>query len=216
MKVTFIHAADLHLGTPFRGMGKTQSWLRDRLVWAGFQAFRSLVNLAREADFLLLAGDVLEVDYPHLRAQLELVKGLKALSREGVRTFMVAGNHDPFPVWKDVSLPQGVSLFSPRGEVEEVVLDGGRVSISGISHGEKRVKENLVRRLVPGEGDLRLALIHAYLQGQEGHDPYAPCSWGDFVAKGRRFDYWALGHIHKREEVLEDPWVVYPGNIQGR
>ena len=204
----------MHLGTPFKGLGKTCPWLRERLVRAGFQAFNSLVDLARESDFLLLAGDVLEWDYPHLRAQLELSRGLKTLSREGVRVFIVAGNHDPFPLWKDVALPKGVHLFSPQGEVEEMNLEGGKVGVSGISHGKKAVRENLVTSLIPGDGDLRVALVHAYLQGQEGHDPYAPCSLGDMMS--RDFHYWALGHIHAREVVMEDPWVVYPGNIQGR
>lgn len=213
MEVTFVHAADLHLGTPFKGLGKTQPWLKERLVTASFQAFKALVDLARDSDFLLMAGDILEVDYPHLRAQLELAKGLKILSREGVRVFMVAGNHDPYPFWRGVNLPPGVHLFPPQGGVEEMVLGGTRVSVSGVSHGEKRVRENLVRRLVPGGGDLRLALIHAYLQGQEGHDPYAPCALGDLVS--RNFHYWALGHIHRRQEVMEDPWVIYPGNILG-
>ncbi|RLD99884.1 MAG: DNA repair exonuclease [Aquificota bacterium] len=214
MKVTFIHAADLHLGTPFKGLGEVSPWLKKRLIWANFEAFRRLVDLAREADMLLLAGDLLEVGLPHLRARLELVRALGALAGEGVRVFLVAGNHDPYPFWREVSLPMGVHLFSPQGEAVEVTLGGSRVGISGISHGGKSVKENLVLRLVPVEGDLRLALLHAYLQGQEGHDPYAPCSLGDLVS--RDFNYWALGHIHKRQVVMEDPWVVYPGNLQGR
>ncbi len=214
MEVTFIHAADLHLGTPFKGVGDVSPWLRERLIQAGFQALDRLVALARESDLLLLTGDLLEVDYPHLRAQLELVRALDILAREGVAVFMVAGNHDPYPLWQGVALPKGVRLFSPQGGVEDLALGGGRVSVSGVSHGDRRVRENLVRRLVPGGGDLRLALVHAYLQGQEGHDPYAPCSLGDLL--DRDFHYWALGHIHKRQVVMEEPWVVYPGNVQGR
>ncbi len=214
MGATFIHAADLHLGTPFRGLGEVSPGLRKRLIWASFEAFRRLVDVAREADLLLLAGDVLETGLPHLRARLELVKALKSLSQEGVRVFLVAGNHDPFPFWQDLSLPSGVTLFSPQGGVEKVTLGDERVSVSGISHGDRRVRENLAHRLVPRGGDLRLALVHAFLQGQEGHDPYAPCSLGDLVS--RNFHYWALGHIHKGQVVLEDPWVVYPGNLQGR
>ena len=32
----------------------------------------------------------------------------------------------------------------------------------------------------------------------------------------KQFDYWALGHIHKRTILSEDPPIIYPGNIQGR
>ncbi len=214
MKVTFIHAADLHLGTPFKGLGEVSPWLRKRLIWANFEAFRRLASLAREADMLLLAGDLLETGLPHLRARLELVRAFEALAGEGTRVFLVAGNHDPYSFWRTISLPAGVYLFSPQGETVEVILGGSRVSISGISHGGKGVRENLVFRMAPAEGDLRLALLHAYLQGQEGHDPYAPCSLGDLVS--RDFNYWALGHVHGVQVVMEDPWVVYPGNLQGR
>ena len=30
------------------------------------------------------------------------------------------------------------------------------------------------------------------------------------------FDYWALGHIHKRTILSENPPIIYPGNIQGQ
>ena len=30
------------------------------------------------------------------------------------------------------------------------------------------------------------------------------------------YDYWALGHVHHREIVRELPWIVFPGNTQGR
>ena len=41
-----------------------------------------------------------------------------------------------------------------------------------------------------------------------------PCSIDDLCSKG--YQYWALGHIHKQEFVSEDPWIVFPGCIQGR
>ncbi len=214
MRITLLHAADLHLGTPFKGVGEVSPWLRMRLVESSFEALRRLVDLARESDMLLLAGDLLETGLPHLRARLELIKALNILSAEGVRVFIVAGNHDPYPSWEGVSFPQGVYFFTPHGEKVEVSLGGHKVSVSGISHGGKEVRDNLVHRLPSGDGDLRLALIHAYLQGQEGHDPYAPCLLDDLLS--RDFNYWALGHIHKAQVMREDPWVVYPGNLQGR
>jgi len=214
LRVTFLHAADLHLGTPFKGVGEASPWLRMRLIESSFEALRRLVDLAKESDMLLLAGDLLETGLPHLRARLELIKALDVLTAVGVRVFMVAGNHDPYPSWEGVSLPQGVHLFTPDGEEVEVSLGGHRVSVSGISHGAREVKDNLVHRIPPGKGDLRLTLIHAYLQGLEGHDPYAPCALGDLVS--RDFHYWAMGHIHRGQVMMEDPWVVYPGNLQGR
>jgi exonuclease SbcD len=57
-------------------------------------------------------------------------------------------------------------------------------------------------------------MLHTSLTGAAGHDPYAPCSIADLTRTG--FDYWALGHIHKRQVHAKKPWVVMPGNPQGR
>ena len=50
--------------------------------------------------------------------------------------------------------------------------------------------------------------------GREGHDRYAPCSIEGLKAK--EYDYWALGHIHIREVLSEQPIIAFSGNIQGR
>src|SRR5581483_182460 len=59
-----------------------------------------------------------------------------------------------------------------------------------------------------------IGLLHTGINGREGHEPYAPCSIDGLVAKG--YDYWALGHIHKREILYENTPIVFPGNLQGR
>jgi DNA repair exonuclease SbcCD nuclease subunit len=56
--------------------------------------------------------------------------------------------------------------------------------------------------------------LHTALEGREGHATYAPCRLSALVDRG--YDYWALGHVHAHELVHRDPWVVYPGNLQGR
>ena len=34
--------------------------------------------------------------------------------------------------------------------------------------------------------------------------------------KNKGYQYWALGHVHNRQILCTDPYIVYPGNIQGR
>jgi DNA repair exonuclease SbcCD nuclease subunit len=75
--------------------------------------------------------------------------------------------------------------------------------------------ENLVPRYPkPIKGLMNIGLLHTNATGSLDHDSYAPCSVNELVAKG--YDYWGLGHIHKREVLHEGPYVVYPGNTQGR
>lgn len=57
-------------------------------------------------------------------------------------------------------------------------------------------------------------ILHTAATGREGHEPYAPCSVEGLLSK--EYDYWALGHVHRREILYENPWMVFPGNIQGR
>ena len=59
-----------------------------------------------------------------------------------------------------------------------------------------------------------IGLLHTSLDGRPGHADYAPCSVEGLRSKG--YAYWALGHVHQREEVSHEPWIAYPGNVQGR
>ena len=77
------------------------------------------------------------------------------------------------------------------------------------------IRENLaVNYPQAKEGFYNIGVLHTGATGREGHELYAPCKIQDLASKG--YDYWALGHIHKREILLDSPLILYPGNIQGR
>ncbi|MGH6852315.1 MAG: metallophosphoesterase family protein, partial [Methylocella sp.] len=59
-----------------------------------------------------------------------------------------------------------------------------------------------------------IGLLHTACGGSEGHALYAPCTVAQLVNHG--YQYWALGHIHTRQELSTAPYIVYPGNLQGR
>jgi DNA repair exonuclease SbcCD nuclease subunit len=65
----------------------------------------------------------------------------------------------------------------------------------------------------PVAGWFNIGVLHTAC-GRAGHENYAPCTETDLGARG--YDYWALGHVHAFEIVSRDPWIVYPGNLQGR
>ena len=66
----------------------------------------------------------------------------------------------------------------------------------------------------PAPNRFNLGLLHTAATGRPDHASYAPCTVDQLAAHG--YDYWALGHVHTREELLRDPWIVFPGNLQGR
>jgi DNA repair exonuclease SbcCD nuclease subunit len=221
VRFRFVHAADLHLDTPFDGIGQTNPAIAERLRDASLEAFDALVQLTvdREAAFLLLAGDIYDGVERGVRAQLRFLRGLECLAAHGIRVLIVHGNHDPIQGWSAIRhWPEGVTLFGAHGVATSVVARGGDrlATIYGISFGKQEVTENLSRlyRREPGPG-LHVGLLHCNVGHCGEHAAYAPCSVDDLVAAG--MDYWAIGHVHRRQFLRQGkPWIVYPGNLQGR
>ncbi len=220
MAFRFVHAADLHLDSPFRSVGAEGAWF-ERFQRSTFDAFARIVQLCldEEVRLLLLAGDLFDSQDRSVRARLGLKRGLERLDAAGIRTFIVHGNHDPLAAEvKGLVLPASVKVFG--GEWEEVIVpdaNGGPLCrVQGISYAEERVTENLSRRFRRQGPEYTIGLLHANLGGARGHAGYAPCSQADLSASG--LDYWALGHVHTRaEHVLPSgARAVYPGNPQGR
>ncbi len=219
----FLHAADLHLDSPFRGLGRAAPWLRPVLQDASLTAFSRLMDLAvDEAVHLVVwAGDVFDHTAPSLRAQLALRDGIARLGEHGIPVLWAHGNHDPFHALAvDITWPDNLTRFPP-GRVGRVAVpdpdDPSRTlcAVYGISYPDARVVESYAALFErDDEAPWAMAVLHGNVGGQPGHDNYAPARLADLTARG--FDYWALGHIHHRAVLSEAPWVVYPGNLQGR
>lgn len=217
----FLHAADLHLDTQPDGLHGYPDHVADSLRDASLGAFERLVDVAieRQVAFCLFAGDIYDGAERGLRAELAFRSGLIRLAEHGIRSFIVHGNHDPLETgWVTVrDWPDEVTVFAP-GDPQTVrfEVDGTTVAVHGVSYATRATTENLaVRFSTDADADLNIGLLHANVGARAGHDPYAPCSVAELQATG--IGYWALGHIHTRETVHErDPWVVYPGNLQGR
>ncbi|MFT5442658.1 MAG: exonuclease SbcD [Myxococcota bacterium] len=218
----YIHAADLHLDTPFQGLRKTAPDVHAQLLNASLVAWDALVELALErgAQFMLLAGDLYDGAERGVRAQLRFRSGVRKLSAAGIEVFIVHGNHDPLEQgWSAIGeWPEGVTVF-PSGQVTSAqVARGGETiaTVHGRSYAKRETRENLsidFRRT--SESGLHIGLLHCNVGGAPGHENYSPCSVEDLAAAD--MDYWALGHVHKHAVIKDgDPWVVYPGNLQGR
>ena len=220
MRIRFVHAADLHLDSPFTGLkAAAPENVAKALVKATFDAYDNIIDLcvSEEVDALLVAGDVYDGADRSLRAQLQFVEGLKKLDNAGVRSFVCHGNHDPSDGWEArLNYPAGCHCFGPEWEAVPVSDDPNSVVIHGISYPKRVVTENLALRLGRVDhGPFSIGLLHANVSNDPNHAAYAPCSLDDLAQSG--VDYWALGHVHTRQVLSErNPAVVYPGNPQGR
>ena len=222
MPLRFAHLADLHLDSPFRGVGALGGRLQTALTEASLQAWDRAVDicLAEGVDFVLLAGDVYEQAEAGVRAQLRFLRGLERLSAAGVPVFVVHGNHDPQGGrWPAVrAWPDGVTVFGSSAVETVPVERGGRVLalVHGLSYPERHVTENLALRFRRLEDPVyQVGLLHASVGDHPEHGRYAPCSLDDLRRSG--LDYWALGHVHTREVLSAAfPCAAYPGNLQAR
>lgn len=225
---SFIHAADLHLDSPFRGFTridygdeKTVDNVLGQLRDCTFGALDNIVDacISHRVDFLVLAGDVYDLADRSLRAQLRLRASFERLAGAGIPALVAYGNHDHDEGFRAVlDWPDNVHFFA-AGEVEArpVIARGREVArVYGISYPGRDVTDNYAALFKREPGTpFAVAVLHCNVGGNVEHANYAPCSLEQLAGAG--FDYWALGHVHNRAVLRErGPWVVYPGNPQGR
>ena len=212
----FIHAADLHLDSPFRGLTEVAPTLQTLLRDATLQAFDNIVDLClkRHVDFLLIAGDVYDARDRSLRAVTRLRRSFERLG--STPAFLCHGNHDPWD--GTLSWPANVCVFGTESvEAKPVFRDGQEIArVYGISYPTEKIVENLALKFRrDADAPWAIGLLHANVGGNPNHGNYAPCQLDDLKQSG--LDYWALGHVHTRQVLHErDPVIVYPGNPQGR
>ncbi|WP_405110791.1 DNA repair exonuclease [Paenibacillus sp. FSL K6-1217] len=219
----FLHAADLHLDSRFAGLSHLPQGIRSYLRESTFAALGRLVGVAvaQRVDFVVISGDVYDVSDASLQGQLRFREALEELGRHGIQVFLIHGNHDPLDGPRlSAAPPEHVTVFG-GSEPERVTVrrrsDGAEIAVvSGISYPTSKVTENTALRFSrqPGSSLFHIGLLHGNVDGDLQHETYSPCTRKDLI--GRGYDYWALGHIHKRSTLHAHPPIVYPGNIQGR
>ncbi|MCY1057146.1 DNA repair exonuclease [Nannocystis sp. SCPEA4] len=212
-----IHAADLHIDSPLRGLGRIEGAPVDDIRLATRRAFSRLVDtcLEDQAALLILAGDVFDGEWRDFNTGLFFVRELARLRDVGTRVVMVRGNHDAESVLaRHIPLPEHVHTF-PVEAAGTLELPELGLAVHGQSYGNRSVEDNLAEFYPERRRDLvNIGVLHTNAIGAAEHSNYAPCTVQQLVR--RNYDYWALGHVHKRSILHSDPWVVYPGNLQGR
>ena len=212
-----VHAADLHIDSPLRGVGRIEGVDAGLLRRATRRAFERLIDLCVEegAGLLLLAGDLFDGSWKDANSGVFLLRQLRRLRASRTRVVLIEGNHDAASrMLRHLRWAEHVHLL-PHDKPRSLHFDDLGVVVHGQGFPRREVRENLAAGYPRREESLfNIGLLHTNATGSEEHDPYAPCSVAQLARHG--YDYWALGHIHKGEILHEDPWIVYPGNLQGR
>lgn len=215
----FIHAADLHIDSPLRGLEAYDGAPLEQLRGATRVAFQNLIRLALDeaVDFLVIAGDLFDGRWQDMRTGLWTAAQFRELARAGIRVFLLQGNHDAANrMGSAITWPENVHVFSVR-KAETIRIEGLQVALHGRGFAQETVVDDLAADYPEAiEGCFNIGVLHTSLSGSSDHDTYAPTSLATLINRG--YDYWALGHIHARSEqpLSSDPYVAYCGNLQGR
>jgi len=222
-KFSFVHTADLHLDSTFKGISEINERISSELRNATFNTFNKIIDLCinRQVDFLLIAGDIYDGADRSLRAQLRFLDGMKRLSKARIAVYIAHGNHDPLSGWSaNLDWPDNAHIFNGKN-VEKFLFEKDEKEIAqiyGISFQKRDIKTNLTYefpKFTEAKKNLfTIGVLHCNVGNNTGHEPYAPCTLGDLII--HNFDYWALGHVHNKNILNgENPLIVYPGNTQG-
>ena len=213
----FIHSADIHLDSPLSGLARYEGAPVEQMQQATRRAFTNMIDLAcnEVVDFVLLAGDLYDVDWKDYNTGLFFHQQMSRLREANIPVFIILGNHDAGnTITRQLHLPDNVIEFSQR-HPETKILEHLGVAIHGQSFASKAVTDDLSAAYPNAIADyFNIGLLHTSLTGCKGHANYAPSTMPGLLSHG--YDYWALGHVHKREILHEKPWVVFSGNLQGR
>ena len=213
----FIHCADVHLDTPLQGLAQYPGAPVSEIRNATRRAFEKILDAAvtERVDFLIIAGDLYDTGLKSFESALFFNKQMARLKDAGIDVYLIYGNHDAASkLIKQLRPPCNVHIFR-ASEPQTFTNDELRVAIHGQSFATPEVIEDLAAKYPsPVPGFFNIGVLHTNLAGISEHANYAPCTIETLKNKG--YQYWALGHVHNRQILCTDPYIVYPGNIQGR
>ncbi|WP_283678296.1 DNA repair exonuclease [Lentilactobacillus sp. Marseille-Q4993] len=221
----FIHAADIHLDSPFSGLlaGDTlPAELTKKITDSTFDSFKNVVNTAIDdrVDFVLLAGDLFDRNEKSVSAAAFLTDQLNRLNDANIKVFIIFGNHDYLSMNQDSSslgYPDNVYVFPNDVTTTQFTLEEGKtVAITGFSFGTQWINDSVINDYpTRTSADFQIGMLHGSADSVDSPEAnYAPFTLSDLKAKN--YDYWALGHIHKRQDLDDSGVINYSGNTQGR
>lgn len=217
----FIHFADAHLDSPFRGLSFLPSKEFNQIYQAADQSLIRIVDLAlaEKVDLVLIAGDTFDSAKPSPRSQLFFAEQIKRLTDAQIQVVMIFGNHDHMR--REDLLVNQSPYFKLLGADEVVekasfkTKDNFNYDIVGFSYLNNHITEDKIPDFPEKGQNYTFGLMHAQEKETDSRkNVYAPFTVAEVQALN--YDYFALGHIHARRNLSEKPWIVYSGNIQGR
>ena len=218
----FLHIADVHLDSPFLGLSFLPSKLFCQIKNAIQLSFEKAVNFAidHDVDLVLLAGDTFDSIHPTPQSKIFFANQIKRLVDRQIQVVMVLGNHDYSQI-DDLLLNESpyFKIIGSNEQIEQVdfmTKSQYKYRVVGFSYQHNHITEDIIAKYPPKSTSIyTIGLAHAGMkQSSVDQNNYAPFTLNE--VKNLNYDYFALGHIHLRQVLSQEPWIVYSGNLQGR
>jgi len=207
------------LDSPFKSKSYLSPSIFEDVQKSAYESFKNIVDLAlkQEVDFIIIAGDLFDNENRTLRAEVFLKEQFERLRKEQIFVYVCHGNHDPLTSKISTNWPNNVSVFSNQVETYQAITkDGETIYIHGFSYQNDASYENKIDAYPSSQGQkgIHIGVLHGTYSKSKAKDRYTEFRLEDL--NSRLYHYWALGHIHEREQLSDMPVINYPGNIQGR
>lgn len=218
----FLHIADVHLDSPFLGLSFLPSELFCQIKNAIQLSFEKAVNFAidNDVDLVLLAGDTFDSIHPTPQSKIFFANQIKRLVDRQIQVVMVLGNHDYSQI-DDLLLNESpyFKIIGSNEQIEQadfMTKSQYKYRVVGFSYQHNHITEDIIAKYPPKSTSIyTIGLAHAGMkQSSVDQNNYAPFTLNE--VKDLNYDYFALGHIHLRQVLSQEPWIVYSGNLQGR
>lgn len=218
----FLHIADVHLDSPFLGLSFLPSELFCQIKNAIQLSFEKAVNFAidHDVDLVLLAGDTFDSIHPTPQSKIFFANQIKRLVDRQIQVVMVLGNHDYSQI-DDLLLNESpyFKIIGSNEQIEQadfMTKSQYKYRVVGFSYQHNHITEDIIAKYPPKSTSIyTIGLAHAGMkQSSVDQNNYAPFTLNE--VKDLNYDYFALGHIHLRQVLSQEPWIVYSGNLQGR
>lgn len=213
--ITFLHAADIHLGAKFAGLGEKSQQQRAQLR----QTFNAAMSLAiqHEVDMVLLAGDTFDSNKPSPESLECFRRSVHDLAAHHIPVVIIGGTHDC------LNHESVLRKLAQEMTDDMILLDQNRpwwrhpgkdLCVYGVSQLQADQPSHPGRMLAAMEkqaGRWHIGMVHAALELQHHHGQEAVVTKADIEQSG--MNYLALGHWHNKMEVSRGNTIGwYPGS----
>ena len=195
----FIHLADVHFDAPFKTISDRAELGQIRRLEQR-EVLKRAIEYIKEnnIEYLFISGDLYEQEYIRKSTIIYINNLFKEIPN--TKIYISPGNHDPYindSYYKTFNWCNNVKIFTDR--VEKVEND--EVDIYGYGFNNYEMNLNQLEKInIDNNNKINILITHGtIINGNELNGIYNPISYSEL--KSKNFDYVALGHIHKRDEL---------------